>query len=137
MNYELPKLLDAQVISREGKLIVFEESKNVPFEIKRVFYLSDVPSDRIRGLHAHKKTKQILICLQGEIAFYGENPDGEKFSYTLKNPNQAIYIPPHFWHEMLYQPNTTQLVFASTLYEESDYLRSKKEFIEFYSSTKK
>ena len=133
MIFEKPKILTFPVISGRGSLYIYEEAKNVPFLIKRVFTLTSTEKDSKRGFHAHKKTSQILICLKGRIEFTAENPDGEFFRFIIDSPNQGIYIPPNSWHEMNYEADTIQMVLASTNFEEADYLRTKESFYAYYT----
>ena len=118
--------------SEYGFLDIAEVDKNIPFEIKRVFWTHSVPNGVKRGYHAHKKTKQILIAIEGSITVTTELPDGTIKVFELKNSTQGIYLPPHVWHVMEYQDNAVQIVFCSELFTETDYLRSYIDYKNYY-----
>ena len=115
-----------------GNLSILEVEKHISFPIKRVFFLTEIYDNVVRGNHAHKKTEQVLFCLKGEINFYAEMPDGRKYHEKLKPSNKGVYIPANAWHYMEYKRHTVQVVCASELYSESDYLRDKKAFYSYY-----
>lgn len=115
-----------------GFLSIAENLKSIPFEVKRVFWLYDVEGYIERGNHAHRETEQVLICINGEINFFAEMPDHEKFSFTISNPSTGIYIPASAWHFMKYKKGTIQLVLASTLFSEDDYFREYADFDKHY-----
>lgn len=131
-----PRIIDFhKVESNLGDLSIIEFQKHIDFEIKRVFFLDNIQTDDIqRGFHAHKTTEQLLICLYGEINFYSELSNGERFDCTLTTNSQGVYIPANSWHHMTYKRGTIQLVCASQLYDESDYLRTKDSFLDYYKN---
>lgn len=112
----------------EGYISVCEQEKDVPFEIKRVFWTYHTPDSVTRGRHTHHDTEMILIALSGIIEVDIEDRNGNKSHYTLKNPNEGLYIPPYTWHIMEYSHTSVQLVIASTLYNENDYIRDYEDF---------
>lgn len=116
-----------------GYINIAENSKNIPFDIKRVFWLDGIICETERGNHAHRETEQILICQAGSIEFFAEMPDGREFHFKVSKPNIGIYIPPAAWHRMIYQPGTIQLVLASSSYAESDYFRVYEDFKNHYA----
>ena len=131
----LPHLKEFQKVdSSLGNLSIIEVQKHIDFEIKRIFFLDEINSKVVRGNHAHKNTAQFMICLKGEIDFYAEMPNGEKINILLTQSNNGIYIPANAWHYMEYKKGSIQLVCASELYEESDYLRSKEDFHSYYNN---
>ncbi len=121
---ELPKISDPR-----GNLTFIEGSKHVPFEIKRVFYLYDVPTGSDRGAHAHKKLQQFLVCLSG--SFDVSLDDGkQKKTIHLNRPWQGLHIPPMIWaSEINFDAGSVCMVLASELYDESDYYRDYGNFI--------
>jgi len=121
---ELPKISDPR-----GNLTFMEGLRHVPFEIKRIFYIYDVPTAQNRGAHAHKKLEQFLICLSG--SFDVNLDDGhEKKVYHLNRPWQGLYVPPMVWgSETNFDPGSVCLVVASNVYDESDYYREYENFI--------
>lgn len=120
----LPKISDPR-----GNLTFVEGDRHIPFEIKRVFYLYDVPTGESRGAHAHKTLEQCLICLSG--SFDVALDDGfEKKLVHLNRPWECLYIPPLNWAaEVNFDPGSVCLVLASQEYDESDYYRDYDEFI--------
>lgn len=109
--------------SAEGYIAVAELEKTIPFEVKRVFWTYYTPESIVRGRHAHHRTEQVLVAAAGRILLHTETPDGEIKTFILESPHVGVYIPPHCWHTMQYSHNAVQLVFASTLYREEDYIR--------------
>ena len=108
------------------------EKNLLPFEVKRVYYLYDVPVDSVRGFHAHKELEQLLISLGGHIDV--EMDDGKEGirTYTLDSPKKILYVGPSYWRTMTWRtPNTTLLVLASQEYNPDDYIRDYDEFIKF------
>jgi hypothetical protein len=101
----------------------------VPFEIKRVFYLYDVPTGENRGAHAHKTLHQFLICLAG--SFDVQIDDGTQHeTIHLNRPWKGLHIPPMIWaSEVNFDPGSVCLVLASEVYDESDYIRDYAEFL--------
>jgi dTDP-4-dehydrorhamnose 3,5-epimerase-like enzyme len=107
----------------EGYISIAEFEHAIPFEVKRTFWTYYTPEQVIRGRHAHYETQQVLIAVAGRILVQTETPEGEVDSFVLEHPHQGVYIPPNAWHTMQYSHNAVQMVFASTLYAESDYIR--------------
>lgn len=118
-----PKVTDVR-----GNLTFIEENKHVPFEIKRVFYLYDVPSGATRGGHAHKRTEQVIIALSGSFEVIVD--DGyNRENIFLNRPHYGLYIPSGIWREIVnFSSNSVALVLSSTLYEEDDYIRDYETF---------
>ncbi len=116
-----------------GYLTSLESLKNIPFDIKRVYYTYDVPAKIKRGFHAHKKLEQVLICVNGSIKVKCFNGKEEKI-YSLDKPNEGLYIGPMIWREIYdYSENTVLMVLASELYDEDDYIRNYDEFVKLYN----
>jgi dTDP-4-dehydrorhamnose 3,5-epimerase-like enzyme len=112
-----------------GALIAIEEGKNVPFEIKRVYYLFNTGEDVCRGHHAHRSLKQLAIAVRGSCRFRLD--DGrEKIDIRLDNPCQALLIDSFIWREMYdFSPDCVLMVLADQLYDESDYVRDYEVFL--------
>ncbi|MDX5348474.1 MAG: FdtA/QdtA family cupin domain-containing protein [Hymenobacteraceae bacterium] len=121
---EFPKLGAPDI----GYISVAENEKLIPFEVKRTFWTYYTPESIVRGRHAHYKTEQILIAAAGRIVVNIEMPDGEILVFPLEKPNQGVYVPPNAWHTMQYSHSAVQLVLASTLYQEEDYIRDYDTF---------
>lgn len=131
--------MEIQVINFEehgdarGILISLEELKNIPFEIKRVYYMYNTVRGIRRGLHAHKKLKQVLICTSGSCLVLLDNGT-EKKEICLDKPNIGLVVESCIWREMYdFSPNTVLMVLASELYNESDYIRDYDEFLKYIS----
>ncbi|MBK0401729.1 FdtA/QdtA family cupin domain-containing protein [Adhaeribacter sp. BT258] len=112
----------------KGFITVAENLKNIPFEVKRVFWTHSIPAQAIRGNHAHYRNQQILVALQGSVTVITTSPSGEEKSFELHSPDQALYLPPNVWRIMNYSENALQLVLSSELYDETDYIRDISDF---------
>lgn len=111
-----------------GYISVAEEQKNIPFDIKRVYWTYYTPQDVIRGGHAHKKLQQVIFAVSGTITFNTEDKDGKKEIFVLDHPTKGLYLPKLIWRDIKFSHNAVLLCVASELYEESDYFRDFKEF---------
>lgn len=113
-----------------GKLIALEGLKNIPFEIKRIYYIYDTRPQVIRGKHAHKSLEQILVCIRGSCKILLDN-GYEKKTVILNKPDEGIYIANFMWREMYdFSEDAILLVLASRLYDETDYIRDYDTFLE-------
>ena len=112
-----------------GQLIAIEQQIDIPFEIKRVYYIFDTLENVRRGFHAHKELQQVLICTSGECNIFLD--DGkERQIVHLNNPSEGLYISGCIWREMYdFSPGTVLMVLASDYYNESDYIRDYNEFM--------
>lgn len=128
MNIELISL--PKIEERRGNLSVIE-GDTIPFEIKRVYYLYDVPSGAERGGHAHKKLKQFLVALSG--SFEVVLKDGAiEHVVTLNKPNEGLLINPGIWREIRnFSSGSVCLAVVSELFDESDYIREYKEYLSY------
>lgn len=113
-----------------GQLIALEEFKDIPFEIKRVYYMYDTAEGVIRGFHAHKKLEQILICIHGSCKVLLDNGE-EKKIVPLEKPYEGLYVANNMWREMYDFLQCSFVVLASEFYDESDYIRDYDEFLKF------
>ena len=112
-----------------GQLVAIEENKQVPFEIKRVYYIYGTDRAVARGFHAHKELKQVAVCVSGSCKMLLDN-GVSKSTVILDNALKAVEIPPMIWHEMHdFSKDCILLVLASALYDEADYIRDYEEFI--------
>ena len=120
---ELPNLGDAR-----GSLMVLESNKNVPFKVKRIYYILDAKPDVPRGFHAHKELMQLAFCIKGSCNMIMDNGI-EKQQVRIDKSNIGLMIPPMVWHEMHdFSDDCVMLVLASDYYSENDYIREYKEF---------
>lgn len=120
-----------------GQLVALEEFKDIPFEIKRVYYLYDTGENVRRGYHAHRNLEQILICIHGSCKVLLDNGTERKKVY-LEKPYEGLYIPNDMWREMYdFSPDAVLLVLASEYYDEDDYIRDYQQFVEFVQKREK
>ncbi|MDK9362302.1 sugar 3,4-ketoisomerase [Lelliottia wanjuensis] len=114
-----------------GLLVALEEERNIPFLIKRVYYMFDTLQGIRRGFHAHKKTRQLAIAIKGSCSFLFD--DGkEKKEIILNNSAQGVMIEPGIWHEMYdFSDDCILMVLADDIYNESDYIRNYHDFIDY------
>ncbi len=127
MNIEL---IDFQEhVNERGALVALEERKNIPFAIKRVYYIYDVPQEKRRGYHAHRDLEQVAVCLKGRCSFLLD--DGKtKTTYTLENPATGLYIKGLVWREIFdFSDDCVLLVLANHYYDTKDYIFSYQEFL--------
>jgi dTDP-4-dehydrorhamnose 3,5-epimerase-like enzyme len=112
-----------------GYLSFFESNKDIPFEIKRIYYIYHVPLGIKRGMHAHKKLHQVLWCPFGEIEIELDNGK-KKNKYLLNSPEKALLVLKGYWHNMIWKKeNSVLCVAASDYYNEKDYIRDYDEFL--------
>jgi len=112
----------------KGNITVVENSKTIPFDVKRIYYLYDVPGGEARGGHAHKALYQLIIAASG--SFNVTLDDGHvKRTVTLNRPYQGLYVVPGIWRELdNFSSGSVCLVLASEEYDEADYIRTYEEF---------
>ena len=129
MNLSDCKILDfPKVTDARGNMSIIEEDKNVPFEIKRVFYLYDVPSGATRGGHANKVTEQVIIALSGSFDVVLDDGLSRKL-FFLNRPYYGLYVPHDIWREIQnFSSNSVALVLASSFFNENDYVRDYETF---------
>ncbi len=126
-----PVLIDFKDLSDyRGGLVSLEENKNIPFTIRRVYYLFGTASDVRRGFHAHKTLKQVAVCVKGACTFLLD--DGRSQCMTrLDSPRKGLYMGNTLWREMYdFTDDCVLMVLASEHYDESDYIREYADFIE-------
>lgn len=114
-----------------GQLSVAQTGSTIPFEIRRVYWIHGTKAGVSRGFHAHKKLKQICICMAGSVrmdVFDGRN----SASVILRPEHGGLEIPPKLWHEMHdFSPDCVLAVLTDTEYCESDYIRDRQKFIQY------
>ena len=113
-----------------GQLIALESlSEKIPFDVKRVYYIFDTTPGTVRGNHAHRNLRQVLICVSGACTIECEMPDGGKTSYRLDWPDRGLLIEGLVWRQMKeFSKDAVLLVLASEHYDESDYIRDYEAF---------
>lgn len=123
--------LDRHHSDRKGNLTVIENGTTLPFDVKRVYYLYDVPGGEERGAHAHRNLSQLIIAASG--SFTVTLDDGTcKRSFFLNRPYQGLYVKPGMWRSLVdFSSGAVCMVLASDIYIKEDYIRDYQEFIEF------
>lgn len=123
--------LDKHHSNRKGNLTVVENGQTLPFDVKRVYYLYDIPGGENRGAHAHKDLSQLIIAASG--SFTVTLDDGKcKRSFFLNRPYQGLYVKPGMWRDLDdFSSGAVCMVLASEVYQKEDYIRDYNEFIEF------
>ena len=121
---ELPKISDPR-----GNLTFIEGNQHIPFDIRRVYYLYDVPGGAERGGHAHKALSQLIIAMSGSFDVILDE-GGEKKRFHLNRSYQGLYVCPMMWRELdNFSSGSVCMVLASNKYEESDYFRDYNEYL--------
>ena len=121
---ELPKITDAR-----GNLTYVEQQRHVPFDIKRIFFLYDVPTGADRGAHAHRQHHQFLICLAGSFDVEVDDGSGQRLIH-LNRPWKGLHVPPMIWAaEKNFDPGSVCLVLSSDLFAEDDYIRDYHDYL--------
>jgi len=115
----------------KGNITVIENKKTVPFDIKRVYYLYDVPGGETRGGHAHKALYQLIVAASGSFNVIVNDGKISK-TFTLNRPYQGLFITPGIWRELdNFSSGSVCLVLASLCFDENDYIRNYDDFIIF------
>ena len=123
--------LDKQHSERKGNISVIENDKTIPFEVKRVYYLYDIPGGEERGAHAHKKLQQLIIAASGSFDVI-LNDGNVKRRFTLNHPYQGLYVKPGIWRDLgEFSSGAVCLVLASEVYDEADYIRDYNDFLNY------
>ncbi len=126
-----PYLIELQKIGEEeiGYISVAQAASNVPFDIKRVYWIYQTPETVERGNHAHKNTLQLLICVRGKIKITLENRHRKIVEFVLDDPNQGLFIPNYYWRKLNFFDEAICLCLSSSDYSEEDYIREYQEFL--------
>jgi hypothetical protein len=126
--YNCSVILLSKIHNRAGNLTALENNKNIPFEIKRVYYLYDVPGGEDRGGHAHLELEQFIVAVSGAFDVLIDDGTNKKI-IRLDRPYIGLHIVPGIWRELLnFSSGAICLVIASEKYSESDYIRDYKKF---------
>ncbi len=125
-------IIDVSKVHNEaGNITVIENGINVPFDVKRVYYLYDIPSGEARGGHAHYELEQYIIAASGSFDVILDDGKNRKI-VNLNRPNLALHIVPGLWRELdNFSSGSISLVLASHIYDEKDYIRDYNEFLKF------
>lgn len=123
--------LDKHHSARKGNLSVVQNGVTVPFDVKRVYYLYDVPAGESRGAHAHRDLYQLIVAVSG--SFRVTLDDGKvRRTFYLNRPYQGLFVKPGLWRDLdEFSSGAVCMVLASDVYSEDDYIRNYEDFIEF------
>ena len=121
--------LSAHHSDRKGNISVVENFETVPFEVKRIYYLYDVPGGEERGAHAHKSLSQLIVAASGSFDVVLD--DGKvKRTFSLNRPYEGLYVVPGMWRELRnFSSGSVCMVLASDIYNKEDYIREYSEFL--------
>lgn len=125
-------IIDVSKVHNEaGNITVIENGVNIPFDVKRVYYLYDVPGGEARGGHAHYELQQYIVAASGSFDVILNDGRNRKI-VSLNRPNLALHIVPGLWRELdNFSSGSICLVLASHIYNETDYIREYEEFLEY------
>jgi dTDP-4-dehydrorhamnose 3,5-epimerase-like enzyme len=118
------------VKDERGRMGVADFERDIPFEVKRVYYLTNLRGSHPRGFHAHKELRQLATCLTGSCKLLLDTSDTKEWVELKAEDNGGVLIEPMVWHELHdFSQDCVFLVYASDVYKESDYIRSYPEFL--------
>jgi|TARA_Y100000996_G_scaffold415474_1_gene410417 dTDP-4-dehydrorhamnose 3,5-epimerase-like enzyme len=127
---ELPKISDVR-----GNLTFVESERHVPFDLKRVYYLYDVPGGAERGAHGHKNLEQFIVALSGSFDVLLDDGHNKK-RVQMNRPYYGLYVCPMIWRDITnFSSGAVCIVFASEYYDEADYIRDYDQFLESVKRT--
>jgi hypothetical protein len=119
-----------KIHNRAGNITIVEGQKNVPFDVKRIYYLYDIPGGEDRGGHAHRELHQLIVAASGSFDVLLDDGINKKV-VTLNRPNYGLLVVPGIWRELMeFSSGAISLVLASMGYDENDYLRNYNQFKE-------
>lgn len=128
---QLPKFLDER-----GNLSFYEQNNHIPFGIKRVYWIYDVPGGESRGGHAYKENEEFIVALSGAFDVVLDNGI-EKQTFTLNRSYYGLYVPQGWWREMVnFSTNSVALTAGSVEYNLDDYIRDYNDFLQFIKDEK-
>lgn len=118
-----------KIHNRAGNITIVEGQTNTPFNIKRIYYLYDIPGGEDRGGHAHKELYQLIVAASGSFNLLLDDGKNKKI-VTLNRPDYGLMVVPGIWRELMeFSSGAICLVLASEVYHESDYIRDHSDFI--------
>lgn len=124
-----------KIHNRAGNITIVEGNKNVPFDVKRIYYLYDIPGGGDRGGHAHKELRQLVVAASGSFNVLLDDGINKKV-VTLNRPDYGLLVVPGIWRELMeFSSGSICLVLASEIYNENDYIREYPKFKNYKNST--
>ena len=126
-----PKLIKINTIkSSNGYLSVIDKENNLPFDVKRIFYIYNIPKSTKRGEHAHKNLKQFIWIIAGRLEIITISQNNEKMIFTLDSPDEGLFIPELTWsYQLTKTENSIYCVAASDYFNKNEYITDWKDFI--------
>lgn len=129
--YECSMLTLNKIHNRAGNITIVEGEENVPFDVKRIYYLYDIPGGEHRGGHAHKELRQLIVAASGSFDVILDDGMNKKI-VTLNRPDYGLMVVPGIWRELIeFSSGAICLVLASEVYNEDDYIREYHDFKDF------
>ena len=121
----------SKIHNRAGNITIVENDNNIPFQVKRIYYLYDIPSGESRGGHAHKGLHQLIVATSGSFDVLLDDGINKRI-VRLNRPDYGLLVVPGIWRELIeFSSGSVCLVLASTKYDEADYLRDYSDFIKY------
>lgn len=121
----------SKINTKTGNITVVQNGCNIPFDIRRIYYLYDIPGGEARGGHAHYELEQYIIAVSGSYDVILDDSKNRKI-FSLNRPNKALHIVPGLWRELdNFSSGSICLVLASHKYDEGDYIRNYNDFLNF------
>lgn len=127
----LPHIIDFPVFGSapDGFLSFAETDRQIPFKIKRVYWVYGTENNTLRGDHAHKRGKQVLIAFGGSIEVFLTNQLGEEQCFILSGPEQGLYLPCNYWRKVIMSEKSILVCLASEVYDSGNYITDFNEFL--------
>ena len=123
--------LDKHHSQRKGNLTVVQNGETLPFDVKRVYYIYDVPGGENRGAHAHKDLSQLIIAASGSFTVTLDDGSSKR-SFFLNRPYQGLYVKPGMWRDLVdFSSGAVAIVLASDVYKAEDYIRTYEDFLKY------
>lgn len=120
-----------KIHNRAGNITIVEGNRNIPFDVKRIYYLYDIPGGEDRGGHAHKELRQLIVAASGSFNVLLDDGLNKKI-VTLNRPDFGLLVIPGIWRELMeFSSGAICLVLASELYDENDYIRTFEGFSKY------
>ena len=133
--YDCQPLLPIKIPNRAGNITIVEGQTNIPFDVRRIYYLYDIPGGEDRGGHAHKALCQLIVAASGSFNVGLDDGQNKKI-VTLNRPDYGLMVVPGIWRELFeFSSGAICLVLASQKYDQEDYIRSYDQFTNFRAST--
>ena len=120
-----------KIHNRAGNITIVEGNENVPFDVKRIYYLYDIPGGEDRGGHAHKELRQLIVAASGSFNILLDDGQNKKI-VTLNRPDYGLLVVPGIWRDLMdFSSGAICMVLASEVYEEEDYIREYQDFEDY------